>query len=198
MEYNKVTSALLGCNTDASFLGSVSQAKLALCYILIYMVKPSAPLAKSVSLIMNDRQDMETHPSVANDSGTPKRTAMHFLNKMVNNVSGLQEFSAQTAAACLLGMPAETCTHEFHLLFIDGALKYIDELSADIKKVHLNFPKLFSSQINFFITIKLIYYKFRNKESSKKRINRDRRIWKHGTERSRKRKLLQRRYIDRA
>ena len=33
VEYNKIVSALLGCNTDVSFLGSDSQAKLALCYI---------------------------------------------------------------------------------------------------------------------------------------------------------------------
>ena len=134
VEYNKIASALLGCNSNASFLGSELQANLALCYILVYMVKPSAPLLKSVALILNARQEIEKQPSVAKDSGTPKRTAMHLLNKMVNNIRGLKEISAQTAAACVLGMPAETCTHEFHLAFVDAALKYLDELHADNKK----------------------------------------------------------------
>ena len=98
------------------------------------MVKPSAPLLKSVALRLNARQEIEKQPSVAKDSGTPKRTAMHLLNKMVNNIRGLKEISAQTAAACVLGMPAETCTHEFHLAFVDAALKYLDELHADNKK----------------------------------------------------------------
>lgn len=133
VEYNKVASALLGCNTDASFLGSDSQAKLALCYILVYMVKSSAPLAKSIALIWNARTEIEKHPSVAKDSGTPQRTAMHLLNKLLNDVSGLQEISAQTAAACILGMPSSTCTHEFHLLFVDAALKYIDDTENELQ-----------------------------------------------------------------
>ena len=126
VEYNKIASALLGCNSNASFLGSELQANLAHCYILVYMVKPSPPLLKSVALILNARQEIEKQPSVAKDSGTPKRTAMHLLNKMVNNIRGLQENSAQTAA--------ETCTHEFHLAFVDAALKYLDELHSDKKK----------------------------------------------------------------
>ena len=134
VEYNKIASALLGCNSNASFLGSELQANLAHCYILVYMVKPSPPLLKSVALILNARQEIEKQPSFAKDSGTPKRTAMHLLNKMVNNIRGLKEISAQTAAACVLGMPAETCTHEFHLAFVDAALKYLDELHADNKK----------------------------------------------------------------
>ena len=96
------------------------------------MVKPSAPLAKTVSLILNARQEIESHPSVAKDSGTPKRTAMYLLNKILNNISGLQEISAQTAAACVLGMPAETSTHEFHLLFVDAALEYVGEIQEAV------------------------------------------------------------------
>ncbi len=131
IEYNKIASSILGCNTDVSLLGSDSQAKLALCYILVYMVKPSAPLAKSISLILNARQEMEKHPSIATDSETPKRTAMHLLNKILNNISGLQEISAQTAAACILGMPSTTCTHEFQLVFVDTALHFLDELDEE-------------------------------------------------------------------
>ena len=63
------------------------------------MVKPSAPLLKSVALILNARQEIEKQPSVAKDSGTPKRTAMHLLNKMVNNIRGL---SAQLLGKFLL------------------------------------------------------------------------------------------------
>lgn len=132
VEHNKIVSSLLGCNTNVSFLGSESQAKLALCYILVYMVKPSAPLAKTISLILNARQEIDQHPSVAKDSGTPKRTAMHLIDKLLNDISGLQEISAQTASACILGMPSTTCTHEFHLLFVDAAIKYIEDLDGEM------------------------------------------------------------------
>ena len=98
------------------------------------MVKPSAPFAKSISLILNARKEMIRNPSIAKDSCTPQRTAIHLLNKLLNDISGLQEISAQTAAECILGMPSATCTHEFHLLFVDAALKYIDDLEDDLTK----------------------------------------------------------------
>ena len=87
IEYNEVASVLLGCNTDASMLGSDSQAKLALCYILIYMTKPPAQLTKpqpnktkTISLVLHAREQIEQYPSKAEDTGTETRTAIYFLN----------------------------------------------------------------------------------------------------------------------
>ena len=135
IEYNDVVSALLACNTDVSLLGSDSQAKLALCYILICLMKSPAPLAKTISLVLNAREKIEIHPSQAKDSGSQQRTAMYFLNKVLNDIVGLVEISAQMAIACLLGMPAETCTHEMKLLFVDAALRYTEEHAADTSKL---------------------------------------------------------------
>ena len=52
-------------------------------------------------------------------------------------------------------MPAETCKDEFHLLFIDGALKYIDELSADIKKGTFKFSETVFIPNKFFYNYKI-------------------------------------------
>ena len=133
VEYNEVASALLGCNTDADMLGSDSQAKLALCYILMYMTKPPAQLTKTISLILHAREQVALYPSRAQDTGTEERTAMYFLNKVLNDLSGLIEISAQMALACLLGMPSKTCTHEFQLLFIDAALRYTQEIKTELQ-----------------------------------------------------------------
>ena len=133
VEYNEIASALLGCNTDASMLGSDSQAKLALCYILIYMTKPQAQLTKSISLVLHAREQVDLYPSQAEDSGTEIRTAIYFLNKVLNDLSGLIEISSQMTLACLLGMPSETCTHEFQLLFIDAAFRYTQEVKKELQ-----------------------------------------------------------------
>ena len=133
VEYNDVASVLLGCNTDASMLGSDSQAKLALCYILIYMTKPPAQLTKTISLVLHAREQVDLHPSQAKDTGTETRTAMYFLNKVLNDLSGLIEISAQMALACLLGMPSDTCTHDFQLLFVDAALRYINDVKKELQ-----------------------------------------------------------------
>lgn len=78
MTTSTTISALLGCNTNVSVLGSEGQAKLALCYILVYMTKSSAELAKRISLVLNTREEIKRHPSKAKDVGTETRTTMHF------------------------------------------------------------------------------------------------------------------------
>ena len=98
-------------------------------------MKSPAPLAKTISLVLNAREKIEIHPSQAKDSGSQQRTAMYFLNKVLNDIVGLVEISAQMAIACLLGMPAETCTHEMQLLFVDAALRYTEEHAADTSKL---------------------------------------------------------------
>lgn len=137
-EYNPAVSALLGCNTNVSNLGSDSQAKAALCYILKYITKPNALLDRSISLVYHAREQIKIFPSQAEDTGTEQRTAMHFLTKILNDVSGLAEISAPVASACIMGMPAETCTHEFHLLFINAALAYVDALILEFDNDQLD------------------------------------------------------------
>jgi hypothetical protein len=125
VEYSPVASAVLGCNTNASVLGSDAQSKAALCYLLKYVTKPPAELAHSLSLLYNARKIVEQYPSRAEDSGTVLRTGMHYLNKVINKLSGAIEISAPMAAAAILGMPAETCSDTFWVAYVTAAVKYV-------------------------------------------------------------------------
>jgi hypothetical protein len=127
VEYNPLTSALLGCNTNVSLLGSDAQAKAALSYLIKYVTKPPAELAHSLSLLYHCRKDVQQNPSVADDSGTDQRTAMHYLNRIVNKLNGAVEISAPMAAAAILGMPAETCTDIFWVAYVSAALRYVKQ-----------------------------------------------------------------------
>jgi hypothetical protein len=127
VEFNPLISTLLGCNTNVSVLGSDAQAKAALSYLIKYVTKPPAELAHSLSLLYHARQAIQHHPSVADDQGSTLRTAIHFLNKIINKLNGAVEISAPMAAAALLGMPSETCTDSFWIAYVTASIKYVRE-----------------------------------------------------------------------
>ena len=126
VEFNPIIAVLLGCNTNVGVLGSDAQAKTALCYLLKYITKPPAELTHFLPLLNKARQTVENYPSQADDTGSEQRTAMHFLNRTANQLSSSVEVSSMMAAAALLGMPAETTSCSFHYVFVNAALKFVD------------------------------------------------------------------------
>jgi hypothetical protein len=124
VEYSPVQSAVVGCNTNASLLGSDAQTKAALCYVLKYVTKPPAELAHSLSLLHHARRTIELHPSKAADTGSVIRTGMHYLNRIVNQLNGAIEISAPMAAVAIQGMPAELCSDSFWVAYITAAIAY--------------------------------------------------------------------------
>ena len=84
VEYNKMIEAFLGCNTNATLLGSEETGKAILCYLLKYVTKSTTGISHSASLILHARRTIEEFPSIAEDSGTAERTAMHLLNRVTN------------------------------------------------------------------------------------------------------------------
>ena len=124
VEYNPAKSAVLGCNTNSSILGSDAQAKAALCYVLKYMVKPPAELAHSLSLLHHARRTIELYPSKAADTGTVIRTGMNFLNKVVNELHGAVEISAPMVAAAIQGMSAKMSSESFWMAYVTAAASY--------------------------------------------------------------------------
>ena len=126
VEFNELITALLGCNTNIGILGSDAQAKAALCYLLKYITKNPSELTHVISLISDARDTIEKYPSQADDTGTEKRTAQHFLTRVANQISSAGEVSSMMAAAALLGMPGETASCGFFYVFPNAALKYVD------------------------------------------------------------------------
>jgi hypothetical protein len=124
VDYSPVQSAVVGCNTNASLLGSDAQTKAALCYVLKYVTKPPAELAHTLSLLHHARRTIELHPSRATDTGTVIRTGMHYLNRIVNQLSGAIEISAPMAAVAIQGMPAELCSDTFWVAYVTAAIAY--------------------------------------------------------------------------
>ncbi|KZS08316.1 Uncharacterized protein APZ42_027731, partial [Daphnia magna] len=127
VEYNGTISAMLGCNTNVSILGSEEQAKSTLLYLLKYVTKPPTEITHSISLIHHARRTIENYPSVAEDSGTDKRTAMHLLNRVTNQISSTIEVSSSFASLAILGGPAEFTSCSFFKVYVHEAFKFAEE-----------------------------------------------------------------------
>ena len=152
VETNSVNAALLGCNTNVGILGSDTQAKAGLCYLLKYITNPPAEILESLSLLYNARRKVKEYPSKAEDSGAEQRTAMHFLSSYLNQTSGLHEISSQMAAVAILGMPAELCSHGFFLVFVNAAMAYalqasIEDGKEQLVDTELEFSDLFNTSL---------------------------------------------------
>jgi hypothetical protein len=136
VEFSPALSGCLGCNTAIYILGAVEQAKAAMFYLVKYLNKDTVQLRNCLSIIHNARKHIRAYPSVADDTGTTKRSAQHFLTRCVNQLSLLMEVSDTQAAAHVLGMKSMIVTDKFWFVFILPAIRknkhlYIENFETD-------------------------------------------------------------------
>ncbi len=144
VEYNPILSAILGCNTNYSFLGSDSQSRSACCYVIKYITKNPSGLTSILPLAYSARCAVQKYLSKAEDSGTVLRTAIHYTNAILNQITGLEEMAAEMAAAAILGMAAETVTPHLQLAFVTAALAYSDSKYKEMNRQSLTIEQEFA------------------------------------------------------
>jgi hypothetical protein len=123
--FNRALTSALGCNTAVYILGSLQQSQSTAQYMLKYMTKDSTAITNCLSAVHEARRHVVEYPSVAANSGEPIRTAQHFCNRVLNNISGKSETSAEMAAGALLGMPSTIASHGTTYAFIWPAVKAV-------------------------------------------------------------------------
>ena len=144
-----VLSALLGCNTAAYMLGSASQAVAVFFYLQDYVVKDSTPLVQSISVFAAAMDHIKEFPSKADDreENESKRDALHYVQRIVNSMSGAMEIPAEMAAAYCVGLESSVTSHNTVLIFgyanesqanasinfkNEDQIVYVDEEEADV------------------------------------------------------------------
>ena len=80
-----------------------------------------------LSLLHDARQHITEYPSTAEDSGTPLRTTVHLLQRMLNSLHGKEEYSASQATGALLGFKAENHLTPGTPLFANSAVKHAQQ-----------------------------------------------------------------------
>ena len=111
--YNPTTSYCTGSHNNFSLLGSLEQAKGAIFYVCPYMGKSKYPLQQCLTLLQQTLNHIEKYPSTATDSGTEKRTARHFLQRLLNKMNLHMELSDHQMVAGLIGLPSIICSDQF-------------------------------------------------------------------------------------
>jgi hypothetical protein len=119
--------AALGCNTALYMLGNTMQATAILFYLLKYMTKHNAVPTNCLSAVHEAQRHIKLFPSVAANSGDPVRTAQHFMNRLLNNISAKTEMSAEMASAALVGMPSTMASHDTAFCFIRQAIAFVKD-----------------------------------------------------------------------
>ena len=74
-----------------------------------YVTKNDFELVHSLSVLIDARNHIEKYRSTADDEGTPPRTSMHFLERVLN--SARAEIAPTQAAAIVLGLKSSMHSH---------------------------------------------------------------------------------------
>ena len=127
VKYNTLIAYILGCNTHVSILGSATQAKSILHYLLSYVTKTVNDITECLSLIFHARRNAQLYPSVAEDTGTDRRAAQLFVHKILNEITG-RVVSSSMPALCILDGEAEMFSDQFSYVFVTSAIRYVNEI----------------------------------------------------------------------
>lgn len=134
MEYNKLITGLFSCNTNVSLLGSFSQAKSLLLYMLKYVKKAPDDLQAAIRILDHARLNMESYPSQAEDANTDTRCATRFLQGINNIMIGASEYSAAMSAFGILGNFPEFYSTNFWIVFVDVAIVFAKTMCPEVQR----------------------------------------------------------------
>ena len=123
-ETNIVLAALLGCNTNVSPLGGLTQAANAMFYLMGYLSKNPIKPCHWVTCMTAARKSARKYGSRAEDAGTTMRNAVFLLQNMLNRLTACAEVADTQGSMFLLGEPSWVSSHPFRFCFIQAAVEY--------------------------------------------------------------------------
>ena len=126
-ESNPLTTVLLRCNTSIQPTIAPTEARNAVFYSSKYCSKNPYKLSSTLSFLYTAQLALRNYGSVADDVGTPTRTAKCLMQKVLHK-AGHIEVADQQAAAANLGYDSFFCSHKFCYVFIWDAVKRLKRL----------------------------------------------------------------------
>ena len=118
-DFSPLISSCLGCNNNPLNLGAGASSISVAMYQIKYMGKETTEIALASSVLVDAQKSIRDHPSVAEDSGSLGRNAMHFMQRILNSAES--EMEATRAASIVLGLAssgAACCAHGGDALLI--------------------------------------------------------------------------------
>lgn len=126
-EFNHILMSVANCNMAIYPMGTAASAKAQFMYTCKYVCKNPAEILSLLSILHDAALHVERYPSTAEDTGTDDRTTRHYVQRILNQLCGKQEYSANQVVAALIGLPAEFQMHKCSQIYADAALRFVAE-----------------------------------------------------------------------
>ena len=130
---NMSLSAGLGWNTSVNFIAAPGSAQSAIYYISKYMSKNPTGAKSILPLVYSAVSKRKLYPSIAQDTGSPKRNATYLTQIVLNLLNGGDECSDQMAASAVYGLPSFISSHSFVNLYAVDFINYVKSAGKSLK-----------------------------------------------------------------
>lgn len=131
VETSHILASEANSNTNVIFFGGGADARNGVYYVTKYVVKNPAQLIECVPLLQSARSAALRHPSVAEDVGEDNRQAKFMLAKLLNQITGMQEYSMEQCAAASLGIPSSYTTEIYSFCFVWSGVRALRNILAE-------------------------------------------------------------------
>eukprot|EP01034_Spumella_vulgaris_P021849 gene21849-27920_t len=128
--HNKYVMVATGCNQASYYIGSLEDAKTKIFYMAKYITKDlkfDNKLTNVMPLIHDARAQITKYPSLAEDTGTSQRTAMHLISRFVNNLTAKEEMPAAQVGLLLHNFSLTMQSHMGWFVFVKPAIRFVKE-----------------------------------------------------------------------
>lgn len=126
-EFNHVLMSVANCNMAIYPMGTAASAKAQFMYTCKYVCKNPTEILSLLSILHDAARHVDKNPSTAEDTGTEDRTTRHYVQRILNQLCGKQEYSGNQVVAALIGLPAEFQMHKCSQIYADAAARYVAE-----------------------------------------------------------------------
>ena len=131
-EFNHVLMSVANCNMAIYPMGTAASAKAQFMYTCKYVCKNPAEILSLLSILHDAALHVDRNPSTAEDTGTEDRTTRHYVQRILNQLCGKQEYSGNQVVAALIGLPAEFQMHKCSQIYADAATRYVAETNHPV------------------------------------------------------------------
>ena len=123
--FNDCFQALVPGNQSINLLGSMVQSQLVSFYLASYFSKDRVAPAAIIPLISSAFRKIQKYPSTADNTGTFRRTTLHFLQKCTLSWAKHAEISAQQAAGAVLGLRSDWISERVKKIYIAAVINHV-------------------------------------------------------------------------
>lgn len=130
-KYSAILSCEVSSNGTVQYFGKSKDARSAVYYVVKNLSKSLCDLSECLPLLASARSNAAKFLSIAEDTGTDFRYSKLVLQKLLNTISGLQEYSFEQCAAAILDYISSHTTEISSYRYEWPAAKFLGDININ-------------------------------------------------------------------